>query len=63
MRSCALAEPRRSPAKVALRKWLGKIGDRSWVLVSRGDRFALAGLGAGGALVLVDLPAKREDHV
>jgi hypothetical protein len=62
-RSCALPQPRRSPAKVALRKWLGRIGDRSWVIVARGDQPALAGLAADGSLALVDLPVKRDQMI
>ena len=60
MRSCPLPEPRRSPAKVALRKWLGGIGDRSWVIIARGDQPALAGLSPDGSLAIVDLPLTRD---
>jgi hypothetical protein len=51
--SCAVEPPVRVKQQAVLNGWLGRIGDRSWIQLRRGDGLGtmLAGLGADGTLV------------
>jgi hypothetical protein len=61
--TCALTPPRRTATKLVLRKWLGRIGDRSWIIVARDHRFALAALTDDGSLAITALPARDGDEM
>jgi hypothetical protein len=56
VRTCALGSPRRTPVAMGLRKYLGRIGDRSWVLAEDRDHVALLTLDDAGALAKSELP-------
>ncbi len=62
--SCALTTPRRTKVKLRLHAWLGMVGDRSWLMVERGeDRLELVTLGGDGRLAETVLPIKRPANV
>ena len=60
--TCALATPRRTPVKdLRFEQWLGRVGDRSWVLGERDHHHVLVTLGNDGALAITPLPGESGD--
>jgi hypothetical protein len=58
--SCAVEPPVRVRQELQLRHWLGRVGDRTWIVVRRKLATLIAGLGPGGALV--ELPIDGEPY-
>lgn len=42
--TCAIEPPIRTPQQLQLTQWLGRIGDRSWILAKHGQQLQLVGL-------------------
>jgi hypothetical protein len=61
--SCALSAPRRTRVHLAFQQWLGRIGDRSWLIAERDNQHVLVALGDDGALAITPLPGTVEDKL
>ena len=64
VRACAVELPYRAPQELVMRRWLGRIGDRSWLVAESGKRLALVML-RGDQLAAIELPfdTLRADYV
>src|SRR5688500_1732593 len=64
VRACAVELPYRARQELVMRRWLGRIGDRSWLVAESGKRLALVML-RGDQLAAIELPfdALRADYV
>ncbi|MEO8704471.1 MAG: hypothetical protein ABI867_30740 [Kofleriaceae bacterium] len=64
LRTCSIDPPRRTEQQLVVRRWLGRIGERSWLVASAGPRLVLVAI-FNGELVQTPLPfdTLRADHV
>jgi hypothetical protein len=59
LQSCALPAPRRTPVTLAFDRWIGTVGDRSWLIALQGDDYVLVTLDDRGAIATTRLPTNR----
>ena len=64
VRACAVELPYRAPQQLVMRRWLGRIGERSWLVAESGKQLVLVSL-RGDRLAAIDLPFEslRADYV